>query len=475
VSGLPGALVERLRFDADAHDDLLRAVVSERLVEHPPPSSDEHLVASYFFALRDSTLDAHGSEIAYHATSGHRHPPPGSLVAECTGEALAVDAFDPQRRTGLLHMGFPLKMLRHPDGHLTSTDILHTAAGAVIFDVHQAQDAKLVAVGIPTEVMRLFPGPAYGPAGVRSLTGFAPSSPAFGTILKPTAGLTPGDVERLVAEAAACALFLFIKEDENLYPDLDYAPVAERARRAVAAVERARDARGGADVIFAPHITASPHELIPILEGVLAAGANGVMLSETFAGGAVRMVREATAQLPRPPAIYGHNAGIGVKTQAIWREVIDCLARLDGIDFRQTAPVTNRAPFLRPYGLEWAASERALIRPLEGIKPTMVVRAGGLDQGNIILNLEQAESSGQADCVLYLAGSAINSLVNASGETDPGLGAQAMLEAVDVHRSGELRGVPAERHIAELVQVATRRNLRALREALRQRYPKEAA
>ena len=63
------------------------------------------------------------------------------------------------------------------------------------------------------------------------------------------------------------------------------------------------------------------------------------MFSETYAGGAVRMVREATRHLADPPAIYGHNAGIGVKTRSICREVIDLLARLDGIDFRQTAPV----------------------------------------------------------------------------------------------------------------------------------------
>ena len=69
------------------------------------------------------------------------------------------------------------------------------------------------------------------------------------------------------------------------------------------------------------------------------AGATGVMFSETYAGGAVRMVREATKHLAEPPAIYGHNAGIGVKTRSICREVIDLLARLDGIDFRQTAPV----------------------------------------------------------------------------------------------------------------------------------------
>jgi hypothetical protein len=183
------------------------------------------------------------------------------------------------------------------------------------------------------------------------------------------------------------------------------------------------------------------------------------------------MVREATKHLPEPPALYGHNAGIGVRTRAIWREVIDLLARLDGIDFRQTAPVRPGAPFLRPYGPEWEASEEVLTRPLPGIKPVMIARAGGLDQGNIGLNLADVERRGLTDGVLFLAGSAINSIKNARGEYDPKLGAEAMQLALDVHLSGELREVPAARHAAALLGVAERKGLAALREALRQRYP----
>ncbi len=75
--------------------------------------------------------------------------------------------------------------------------------------------------------------------------GFAPTEPAFGTILKPTAGITPDEVGALVAEAAACPLFLFIKEDEDLYPNLDYSPVRDRVRRAVAAIEQGAVATAG--------------------------------------------------------------------------------------------------------------------------------------------------------------------------------------------------------------------------------------
>ncbi len=49
---------------------------------------------------------------------------------------------------------------------------------------------------------------------------------------------------------------MFIKEDEDLYPDLDYSPVAERTRRAVAAIERVRDQRGGLGLVYSPHVSA---------------------------------------------------------------------------------------------------------------------------------------------------------------------------------------------------------------------------
>src|SRR5690242_18280762 len=114
---LTSAFLDLLGFDADAREEQLRTVVAERLAENPPPASNEFLVASYFFVLRTGSVHEVAREIAYHATSGIKHPPRGSLLEECTGKALAVDAFDESGRIGLLHMGFPLKMLLHPDGH----------------------------------------------------------------------------------------------------------------------------------------------------------------------------------------------------------------------------------------------------------------------------------------------------------------------------------------------------------------------
>jgi ribulose-bisphosphate carboxylase large chain len=503
VNSLDSAALNLLWHDADAREVRLRQVITERLAAKPPPVFDDQIVATYFFALRSWTLEHAAEEISYHATSGTKDISPGSLLEQCTGRSVGLDAFDTTGRLGLLHIAYPLKMLLQPDGHLTSTDILHTVAGAIIFDIYENQDVRLVNLQIPEQVLRTFPGPAYGGPGVRALTNWdevgqasrlprtedkaTPSSerdrrdacptfaPAFGTILKPTAGITPDTVGALMDEAAACPLFLFVKEDENLYPRLDYSPVRERTRRAVDAIRRQQDKRGGKGLIFAPHITGAPHEIMESVHAVLEAGATGVMFSESFSGGAVRMVREATKHLAQPPAIYGHNAGIGVKTRGgIWREVIDLLARLDGIDFRQTAPIRQGAPFIYPYGDEWLASERVLTQPLPGIKPTMIARAGGLDQGNILLNLEDAEHRGLSEHILFLAGSAINSIKNASSKLEPKLGAEAMQQALEVHHSAELRGVSVKEHLPALIALAERKKLAALREALRQRYPANA-
>ena len=71
----------------------------------------------------------------------------------------------------------------------------------------------------------------------------------------------------------------------------------------------------------------------------------------------------------------------------------------------------------------------------------MIVRAGALDQGNIGLNLEDAEKRGLTAQVLFLAGSAINSIKNKKGQTDPKLGAKGTsLIAVETATPGFKRG-----------------------------------
>ena len=73
-------------------------------------------MATYYFAFRTGTLEHAVEEISYHATSGIKNPPKGSLLEQCSAQQAGVDAFDASGRIGLLHVAFPLKMMRHPDG-----------------------------------------------------------------------------------------------------------------------------------------------------------------------------------------------------------------------------------------------------------------------------------------------------------------------------------------------------------------------
>ena len=207
---------------------------------------DDHIVATYFLALRTTQLHQAAKDIAYHATSGIKNPPPGSLLAQCTAHAAGVDAWDSTGRIGLLHMAFPLKMLLQPDGHLTSCDILHTVAGAIIFDVYENQDARLVSLQIPERVLRTFPGPAYGPSGLRQQNGFATEEPAFGTILKPTAGITADEVGKSGRRnrrvpAASCSS----KKTKTSTRTWTIRRFASGSRNAMAAIERAKEKRAG--------------------------------------------------------------------------------------------------------------------------------------------------------------------------------------------------------------------------------------
>src|SRR6185503_12112193 len=86
--------------DADAREQALRQIVGERLGAQPPPLVEDQLVATYFLALRSSTLPQAAKEISYHATSGTKDIPPGSLLDQCTGRAVGIDAFDSTQRLG---------------------------------------------------------------------------------------------------------------------------------------------------------------------------------------------------------------------------------------------------------------------------------------------------------------------------------------------------------------------------------------
>jgi ribulose 1,5-bisphosphate carboxylase large subunit-like protein len=463
-------LSSRPTLDLDAREEAIRLRVYEAMAQLPPADLSEHIVVTYYVEARTLSPRAVGGEISYHMTSGVRSPQPGTLLAQCTGRVVDAVEFDASGRAGIVRAAFPLKMLRHEDGSLYTTDILHIAAGEGIFGLTEHADIKLCDVAMSDQTMRLFPGPAHGALGVRRLTGFGAEEVAFGTILKPCTGITPDEEACIIAEAAANPLFLFVKEDENFLPRLPFAPLRERLRAAQQSIEQARQERGGKGLIFAPHIGAPPQHLAALVEQAVDMGVNGVMLSDLFTGGAVRMVREQMSRLSCPPAIYGHNGGISCRTRHIYREVLDLFARLDGVDFRQTGPLSCAGrSLIRPTGLEWRRCEEVLSRPAAGHPPVMMARAGGLDQGNIIQNLMDVVRNGSLCNYLFLAGSAINGIKNTAGRCDPKLGAEAMRQVLEVFEAGTF-SAPDQVTPQALLDLALTSGRKELATALKQRY-----
>jgi len=472
MSVLNPDLLASFKFDLEKREELIREAVFAALTTLPAPDLSENIVATYFIWSHNLTPAEVGKEICYHMTSGIRKAPAGSLLYQCTGKVINSICFDKEQRCGIVRVAFPLKMLRDEKGKVYSTDILHIAAGAGIFALRENRDSKLCDIAMSDEVLATFPGPAYGATGVRKLTNLG-SDIAFGTILKPCTGITPQEEADIIYEAASNPLFMFIKEDENFLPHVPFAPVKTRAQYAIKAIERAKAKRNGRGLVFANHITAPPHLLIDYVKTVLDLGINGLMFSEYYIGGAVRMVREMTKSMKNPPAIYGHNGGIDSMTHCVWREVLDLLARLDGIDFRQTAPYTHESmSLLRPYGLEWRNVESILTKPLASHAPVMIARAGGLDQGNLIANLIDINNNGyDMKNYLFLAGSAINGIKNNQGQYDPKIGVRAMEEAVSIYHKRIFIKIE-DCTVFNLKNTAKQCGFDSLLRALEQRYGK---
>ncbi len=469
MTRVDAATIDSMRSDLDAREETIRRVVYDAMGELSSPDLSEHIVATYFVAARTMSPARAGGEISYHMTSGVRSAPPGSLLDRCGGRVIDSIAFDAAERTGIVRVAFPLLMLRHGDGSLFTSDILHIIAGAGVFALTEHMDVKLVHVAMSDTVLRLFPGPAHGSSGARKLTGRSDDDIAFGTIIKPCTGITAREEAEIIGKLAADGFFMFVKEDENFLPGAGFAPLRERMVPVMEAIRRVQDTGSNRGVIFAPHITSPPQQLADNVRIAVDAGCTGVMLSEYYTGGSYRLVRDLTADRPTPPVLYGHNGGICTRTRHIWREVLDLFARLDGVDMRQTAPVTAGRGLLRPEGLEWRQCERVLSEPCAGHKPVMIARAGGLDQGNIIDNLADVAAGAGMNHYLFLAGSAINGIKNERGVYDPALGAEAMRQAVAVFRSGDYSGAGTG-DVKALKRLALSRGMTALAAALEQRY-----
>ncbi|NGN70388.1 ribulose 1,5-bisphosphate carboxylase, partial [Streptomyces sp. A7024] len=236
--------------------------------------------------------------------------------------ALRPPGGPPRPHRGTVRIAFPLANFG------PSLSNLLAAVAGNLFELRELAAVKLTGLELPPAFAERYPGPRYGIAGTRELTGVA-RGPMIGTIVKPGVGLGLDALRVMVRELAESGID-FIKDDE-LTADPPHAPLRERVAVVTDELNRAAD-RTGHRPLYAFNITDDPDRLLANHDLVAEGGGRCVMVCAQIVGlGAVAQLRRHAA-LP----IHGHRAMSGALLRSpyvgLGAEAFAVLARLAGVD-----------------------------------------------------------------------------------------------------------------------------------------------
>ena len=202
---------------------------------------------------------------------------PTDLYLQCRAEVGAVREVAPGK--GEVDILFPTINLNLEEAAFPSLWLTMIGGGThalIAYEKSRLMDFKLGA-----EALQAFPGPRFGPDGTRAWMDAGPDELLIGTIVKPTAGLTPQEVADICYQAAIGGV-RFIKDDEKML-NTAYCPLGERVKAVSAALKRAED-KTGQRVMYAAHITTAPEHLLDNAHIALENGASALMINFFAAG-----------------------------------------------------------------------------------------------------------------------------------------------------------------------------------------------
>jgi ribulose-bisphosphate carboxylase large chain len=244
-------------------------------------------------------------------------------------------------------------------------NLLATVCGN-LYELQEFSGLKLIDLELPRAFADKYPGPQFGVAGTRALTGVT-DRPIIGTIIKPSVGLSPDQTAKLVSTLIEAGLD-FIKDDE-LMANPPHSPFHERFR-AVNRVINDYANRTGKKPMYAVNITGEIDDMLRHHDEVLAGGGTCVMVSVNHVGAPAVAHLRKHSQLP----IHGHRNGWGMLTREpylgiefkAWHQIW----RLAGVDHLHCNGLRNK--FWEP-DESVITSARACLTPMYDDKPNIVM------------------------------------------------------------------------------------------------------
>lgn len=279
-----------------------------------------HVVATYLIETALS-LSETAEIIAGEQSSGTFLPVPGEteeLKARARAQVIGIEPLDDSN-----HPSLPGFRSRGQSPHLIGkyqrgrVQIafpvenfgcnLPTLAATVcgnLYELAEHSGCKLLDIEIPEVFADRYPGPKFGIDGTRRLTGVQ-ERPIFGTIIKPSVGLSPRQTADLVRQLGQAGID-FVKDDE-LMANPPHSPFEQRVQAVMQEINRLAD-KTGRKIMYAFNISDEADAMRKHHDTVLDAGGTCVMVSINHVGMVGVSHLRSYSQLP----IHGHRNGWGM-------------------------------------------------------------------------------------------------------------------------------------------------------------------
>ncbi len=317
-------------------------------------------------------------------------------------------------------------------------NLMATIAGN-LYELKPVRSLRLMDMTLPPAFAQAYPGPAFGIAGTRALTGVQ-HGPLVGTIIKPSVGLSAQTTADIVAQLCEAGVD-FIKDDE-LQADGPACPFDERVTLSMAAINRHAE-RSGKKVMYAFNLTGELDEMKRRHDLVQQLGGTAVMLSLNSVGMAGFNAFRRHAQLP----IHAHRNGWGY-LQAGWSYTAwQKLWRLAGVDHMHVNGIANK---FQEDDDSVITSARACMTPMFADKPCTIMPV--FSSGQTVRQAAPTWERLQSTDLIFLAGGGLFA--------HPG-GIAAGVSALRQSWSAAIEGVPLD------VAAKTHRELREALEKFR--------